>query len=167
MARSAATTVAAYLDELPAERRTVVAAVRDVILRRLPAGYEETMNWGMIAYEVPLARYPDTYNKQPLAYAALAAQKSYYALYLTCAYPGEAVVRALPLARRPAARRDRRRRREHAAGGVHRAVRGGAAALSGARRSGASAGSSAPRSSVSIVGRKWSAHRASTRSAGT
>ena len=86
MAQSKAPTVAAYLDELPAERRAVVSAVRDVLLQRLPAGYEERMNWGMIAYEVPLARYPDTYNKQPLAYAALAAQKNYYALYLTCAY---------------------------------------------------------------------------------
>ena len=89
MARSSATTVEAYLDELPAERRAVVSAVRDVVLQRLPAGYEETMNWGMIAYEVPLARYPDTYNGQPLSYAALAAQKNYYALYLTAAYQDE------------------------------------------------------------------------------
>jgi hypothetical protein len=48
------------------------------------------MNWGMISYEVPLARYPDTYNKQPLSYVALAAQKSHYALYLTCANQDEA-----------------------------------------------------------------------------
>ena len=86
MAKSAATTVDAYLDELPAERRRVVATVRDVVRANLPAGYEEAMRWGMISYEVPLARYPDTYNGQPLAYAALAAQKSHYALYLTCAY---------------------------------------------------------------------------------
>jgi hypothetical protein len=44
------------------------------------------MNWGMICWEVPLARYPNTYNKQPLAYAALAAQKNYAALYLNCVY---------------------------------------------------------------------------------
>ncbi len=86
MASSRATTVDAYLAELPAERRAVVAAVRDVVLRHLPAGYEETMNWGMISYEIPLARYPATYNKQPLAYAALAAQKSHFALYLNGAY---------------------------------------------------------------------------------
>ena len=86
MASSRATTVEDYLAELPAERRAVVAAVRDVVLRNLPPGYEETMNWGMISYEIPLARYPTTYNKQPLAYAALAAQKSHYALYLNGAY---------------------------------------------------------------------------------
>lgn len=95
MASSRATTVEEYLAELPAERRAVVAAVRDVVLRNLPPGYEETMNWGMISYEIPLARYPTTYNKQPLAYAALAAQKSYYALYLNCAYQQPARASAL------------------------------------------------------------------------
>ena len=44
------------------------------------------MNWGMIAYEVPLETYPDTYNKQPLAFAALASQKNYMAVYLTGIY---------------------------------------------------------------------------------
>jgi hypothetical protein len=83
MARSNATTVAAYLDELPSERRAVVSAVRDVVLAHLPAGYQETMNWGMICYEIPLERYPTTYNRQPLGYVALAAQKQYFALYLS------------------------------------------------------------------------------------
>lgn len=89
MARSAARTVDAYLAELPEKRRAVVAAVRDLVLRHLPDGYEETMNWGMISYEIPLSRYPDTYNGQPLAVAALAAQKNYYSLYLTCAHGDE------------------------------------------------------------------------------
>jgi len=86
MARSEAATVQQYLDELPEERRSVLAAVRKVVRRHLPAGYKETMNWGMITYEVPLARYPDTYNGQPLCYAGLAAQKGYFALYLMGAY---------------------------------------------------------------------------------
>ncbi len=86
MARSSATTVKEYLDELSADRRSVVSAVRKVILRHLPKGYRESMNWGMISYEVPLERYPNTYNGQPLSYAALAAQKNYFALYLMCVY---------------------------------------------------------------------------------
>jgi hypothetical protein len=86
MARSSAPTAEAYLEELPPERREVVSAVREVILRNLPEGYRETMSWGMISYEVPLERYPDTYNERPLSYAALAAQKGHYAVYLTCAY---------------------------------------------------------------------------------
>lgn len=95
MASSKAVTVDEYLRELPDDRRAVVAAVRDVVLRNLPDGYRESMSYGMIGYGIPLDRYPDTYNKQPLAYAALAAQKNYYALYLMCAYQDSAQERAL------------------------------------------------------------------------
>ena len=84
MVSSKETTPAAYLASLPPERRKVITAVRAVIKKRLPAGYVESMNWGMLAYEIPLSRYPDTYNKQPLMYLALAAQKNNYALYLSC-----------------------------------------------------------------------------------
>lgn len=76
----------ALLAELPAERRAVVAAVRDLVRGALPAGYEEQVAGKMLNYVVPLSRYPTTYNGQPLAYAALAAQKHHYALYLTCTY---------------------------------------------------------------------------------
>jgi hypothetical protein len=44
----------------------------------------------MIAWEVPLEVYPDTYNGQPLVYAGLAAQKNHTALYLNCVYATEA-----------------------------------------------------------------------------
>ena len=86
MAPSKAATVEEYLAELPPERREVVSKVRDLVRRNLPKGYEETVNWGMISYAVPLSRYPDTYNGQPLGYVALAAQKNYYALYLMGPY---------------------------------------------------------------------------------
>jgi len=84
--RSNAKTVDEYLAELPPERRQVVEKVRELVLRDLPTGYQETMNWGMISYEIPLATYPDTYNKQPLQYAAIAAQKRHYSLYLMAVY---------------------------------------------------------------------------------
>lgn len=83
MVSSKETTPAAYLASLPPEHRKVIAAVRAVIKKRLPKGYVETMNWGMLSYEIPLSRYPETYNKQPLMYLALAAQKNNYALYMT------------------------------------------------------------------------------------
>lgn len=86
MARSMAGSVEDYLQELPRERREVLQAVRKVVLDNLPAGYVETMNWGMITYEIPLERYPDTYNKRPLMYAALASQKNHMSLYLMCVY---------------------------------------------------------------------------------
>jgi hypothetical protein len=82
MARSTAATVEEYLAELPEDRRAVVAAARELVLRHLPAGYQESMGFGMICYGIPLSEYPNTYNKAPLCYAALAAQKSHYALYL-------------------------------------------------------------------------------------
>src|SRR5690606_32559995 len=49
-------------------------------------GYEEAMQYGMIGYCVPLSRYPDTYNGQPLGIAALASQKQYMSLYLMAVY---------------------------------------------------------------------------------
>lgn len=86
MTQAKATTVEEYLDELPPTRRTVVSTLREVIKRNLPNGYEESINWGMITYGVPLTRYSKTYNGQPLSYVALAAQKNYYALHLMCVY---------------------------------------------------------------------------------
>ena len=84
--QSDATTVAEYLAELPADRRATIATVRQTILAHLPLGYEEAINWGMITYQVPLQRHPDTYNGQPLAYAALASQKNHMAVYLSGIY---------------------------------------------------------------------------------
>ncbi|MBI5058382.1 DUF1801 domain-containing protein [candidate division KSB1 bacterium] len=86
MATSGAATVADYLTELPEERRTAISAVRTVIRTNLPAGYQEVMQHGMIAYVVPLATCPDTYNGLPLVYAALASQKNYMSVYLTNVY---------------------------------------------------------------------------------
>ena len=86
MVRSNAATVEEYLTELAPDRREQIGAVRNVVLDNLPEGYAESMNWGMISWEIPLDRYPKTYNKQPLMYAALASQKIYMSLYLMCAY---------------------------------------------------------------------------------
>ena len=86
MVSSKATTVTQYLEQLPAERLVEIERVRDLINEALPEGYREGMGYGMIGWVVPLDRYPDTYNKQPLAYAGLAAQKNYNSLYLTCVY---------------------------------------------------------------------------------
>ena len=84
MVSSAATSVKAYLAELPPQRRAVVSTVRDLVNAHIPPGYEEGMAYGMIGWSIPLSRYPVTYNKQPLSYAGLAAQKNNYALYLMC-----------------------------------------------------------------------------------
>jgi hypothetical protein len=40
----------------------------------------------MIGWTIPLSRYPDTYNKQPICYVALSSQKNYCSLYLMGAF---------------------------------------------------------------------------------
>ena len=95
MVISAATTVDQYLAELPPDRRAEVARVREVIRRNLPRGYEEAMGFGMISYRLPLARYSDTYNGQPLCYAGLASQKNFLTLYLMAAYADRVVEKSI------------------------------------------------------------------------
>jgi hypothetical protein len=81
-------TVDGYLASLPDDRRAALERVRETILSCLPAGYEESMTWGMPTYEVPLATYPDTYNGKPLMYAAFASQKRYMTVHLMGVDPG-------------------------------------------------------------------------------
>jgi len=76
----------AYIAGLPPDRQPVVRAVRDVVNANLPPGFREGMAYGMIAWYVPLERFPDTYNGQPLGLAALASQKQYLSLYLNSVY---------------------------------------------------------------------------------
>jgi uncharacterized protein YdhG (YjbR/CyaY superfamily) len=94
MVMSKATTVAGYLAELPADRRKTISTVRAVVRKHLPQGYKESIGYGMICYAVPLSTYPDTYNGQPLCYAALAAQKNYCAIYLMNVYGDAATAKA-------------------------------------------------------------------------
>jgi Domain of unknown function (DU1801) len=82
MATSTSTTPDDYIASLPDDRRETVAALVDVVRANLPEGYEEGMAYGMIGWWVPLERFPDTYNGQPLGLAGIASQKNYISLYL-------------------------------------------------------------------------------------
>ncbi len=93
MVSSSASTVAEYLAKLPADRRAALSVVRRVIKKHLPRGFVETMQYGMVAYVIPLSRYPKTYNKQPLTVAALASQKNYLSVYLMGVYADPALAR--------------------------------------------------------------------------
>jgi uncharacterized protein DUF1801 len=79
-------TVTEFLAELPPVRRREVDRLRTLIRRNLPTGYEEVVSKRMLVYQVPLARYADTYNGQPLWYIALASEKSYLSLHLMSIY---------------------------------------------------------------------------------
>lgn len=92
---STVSSVEEYLASLPEDRRQAIAAVRKVILKNLPKGYQETIQYGGIGYSVPHSIYPAGYHcdpKQPLPFAGLASQKNHMSLYLGCIYvdPGTA-----------------------------------------------------------------------------
>lgn len=87
--QSRATTVEAYLRELPEDRRAAISAVREVILKNLDPTYEEGMSDGMIGYSVPHSVYPAGYHcdpSKPLPFAGLASQKQHMSVYLMSAY---------------------------------------------------------------------------------
>jgi hypothetical protein len=95
MVISQAATVHDYLESLTPEQCSVISALRALILEHLPAGYQESMSRGMLAYEIPLSTYSTTYNGQPLMNAALAVQKRYYSLYLMAVYQDAELLTAL------------------------------------------------------------------------
>jgi hypothetical protein len=78
--------VSEFLAQLPLVRRREIDRVRALIRKYLPAGYEEVVSKRMLVYQVPLSRYSDTYNGQPLWYVALASEKSYLSLHLMSIY---------------------------------------------------------------------------------
>lgn len=83
--QSKAGTVEQYLASIPEDRREAINAVRKVILKNMPTGVEETMQYGMIGYVIPHSIYPNGYHcdpKQPLPFAGLASQKNHMSLYL-------------------------------------------------------------------------------------
>lgn len=89
--QSKATTVAAYLASLPADRRGAIDAVRKVFKDNLDPLIEEGMTYGMIGYYIPHSHYPAGYHcnpAMPLPYAGLASQKGYMSVYLMPCYMG-------------------------------------------------------------------------------
>ena len=92
--QSKAKSVEEYLAALPEDRREAITAIREVILKNLPKGYEEGMQWGMPSYFVPLSAYPSGYNCQPdqsLPFVGLASQKNHMAFFGFCIYMDEAL----------------------------------------------------------------------------
>ena len=83
-----------YLASLPEDRREAITAIREVILKNLPKGYEEGIQWGMPSYFVPLSEYPSGYNcqpDQPLPFVGFASQKNHMAFYGFCIYMDDAL----------------------------------------------------------------------------
>jgi Domain of unknown function (DU1801) len=87
--KSKASTVEEYLAGLPEDRRAAIQAVRKVILKNLPKGYEEVLQYGVLGYVVPLKVFPSGYlnrKNEPLPYICLASQKNYMSIYMMSVY---------------------------------------------------------------------------------
>jgi hypothetical protein len=82
--RSEAQTVDQYLAELADDRKEIIQLLRKVVLNGLPIGFKETINYGMITYEVPISLYPAGYRSNPdvgLIHIGIANQKNHISFY--------------------------------------------------------------------------------------
>jgi hypothetical protein len=73
-----------YIESLPEDRKEAILKIRDAILKNLPKGFEEMMNYGMLGYVVPHSIYPKGYHcdsKLPLPFMGLASQKNNISFY--------------------------------------------------------------------------------------
>ena len=74
----------AYILRQPPERQQTLIRLREIFNAHLPAGFEETMQYGMITYVVPKSIYPAGYHvnpADPLPFLSLANQKNHIAVY--------------------------------------------------------------------------------------
>ena len=84
MATTAATTPEAFIAALPDDRKNAVAQLRQTLQQHLPAGFKETMNYGMISYVVPHEKYPAGYHcdpKLPLPFISISNTKGHIGLH--------------------------------------------------------------------------------------
>src|SRR6201982_365980 len=91
-------TPAQYIASLPADRAKTIATVRALVNKHIPRGYDECLVRGPIGWTIPLSRYPDTYNQQPICYVALSSQKNYCSLYLMGAFWSKSQLEQLRMA---------------------------------------------------------------------
>lgn len=86
------TSIETYLSNLSQEDQTVMNAMRQVILKHLPEGFEEQFSYNGIGYVVPHKVYPQGYHcdpKLPLPFIGLARQKQAYTFYHMGLYADE------------------------------------------------------------------------------
>ncbi|WP_242157062.1 DUF1801 domain-containing protein [Aestuariivivens sediminis] len=84
-----ASTPEEYIDKIPEDRREAMRKLRKVILKNLPKGFEEGINYNMIGYFVPHSVYPKGYHcnpKLPLPFLNIASQKNGITLYHMALY---------------------------------------------------------------------------------
>lgn len=73
-----------YISQLPEDRQEAIKKLRKIITENLPAGFEETMSYGMIGFSVPHSLYPAGYHckpSEPVPFISIASQKNFVAFY--------------------------------------------------------------------------------------
>ena len=82
--QSSAATPKEYMEQLPEDRKQAMTKLREVIIKNLPKGFEEIMNYGMLGWVVPHSMYAPGYHcdpKLPLPFLGIASQKNFIAVY--------------------------------------------------------------------------------------
>lgn len=73
-----------YINQVPEERQNTLKKLRKTIKDKLPKGFEEGIQYGMIGYFVPHSKYPNGYHckpSEPLPFMSFASQKNSVNLY--------------------------------------------------------------------------------------
>jgi hypothetical protein len=94
--QSKATTVDAYIAELPEDRQKAITKLRSIIKKNLPKGFKEGMGYGNMGWSVPHSIYGAGYHcnpKDPLPFMGLASQKNSINLYHMGIYADAALLK--------------------------------------------------------------------------
>lgn len=73
-----------YLANVDEKRQAAFRKLYEIVKDNLPDGFEETFQYNMISFVVPLKTYPKGYlnrTDEPIPFISLAAQKNHIALY--------------------------------------------------------------------------------------
>jgi len=84
-----------YIRLLQEDHKVMMLSLREAVRSSLPEGFEEGIAYGMLAYYVPLSRYPAGYHAakdQPLPFISIASQKRHIALYHMGVYADPALL---------------------------------------------------------------------------
>ena len=73
-----------YIESLPDDRKTAVAAIRKAINKNIPKGFKEGICYGIIGWVVPHSLFPAGYHcdpTKPLMLMSLASTKGHISLH--------------------------------------------------------------------------------------
>lgn len=86
--------LAEYLDSIPADRKEAIEQLIEVLRINLPDGFSLELSYGHVGFVVPHSLYPLGYHcdpKSPLPFINIASQKNFIALYHMGLYMNEEI----------------------------------------------------------------------------